>query len=52
MALDFSSVFDLNRLLDGLVHKNIAEVDLLLGQIGFWAESFSFEFEWQSFLCT
>ena len=41
MALDFSSVLDLDGLLDGLIHKDIAEVDLLLSEICLWAESFS-----------
>lgn len=50
MALDFSSVFNLDGLLNGLVHEDIAEVDLLLSQIGFWTDPFTLQFERKSLL--
>lgn len=52
MTLYFSSVLDLNRLFDGLIHEDIPKVDLLLSQISFGAKPFSFEFKRKSFFCT
>ena len=52
MAFDLSSVFNLNRLLDGLIHENVSKVDLLLSQIGFRSETLSFQFKRKSFFST
>lgn len=51
MALDFSSVFYLNWLLDRLIHKDIAKVDLLLSQVSLRAEALSLQLQRKALLC-
>lgn len=51
MALNLSAVFDLDGLLDWLIHKHISEVYFLLSEVGLWTDALSFELQWQPFLC-
>lgn len=51
MTGNFTSILNLYRLLYWLIDKDIAEIDLLLSEIGLWTQSFSFEFERKSLLC-
>lgn len=52
MARDLSSVLDLDGLTDRLVDEDVTEVYLLLGEVCFGTQSFTFEFEWQPFFST
>ena len=52
MAFDLSSVFNLDRLLDGLIHEDISKVDLLLSEIGFGSKALSFQLKRKSFFST
>jgi hypothetical protein len=49
MAWNFSSVFDLDCLLDGLVDENVAKIYFLLSQVSLWTKSFTLEFKWKPF---
>jgi hypothetical protein len=49
VALDFSSVLDLDGLLDRLINKDIPKVNFLLSQVGLWSKAFSFKFEGKPF---
>ena len=50
MTLDFSPIFNLNGLLDGLIDKNISKVDLLLSKVGLWTQALSFKLQGKSLL--
>jgi hypothetical protein len=52
VAFDLPSVFNLDRLFDWLIHKDISKIDLLLSQVSFGSQSFTLQLEWKSLLST
>lgn len=51
MTRNFTSVLNLDCLLNGLVNENVTKVDFLLRQVGFGTQTLAFQLEGKSLLC-